>query len=559
MATEIVMEPSTDEEGHVLQSTELNGDFATVDPSVFSLEVAPGKDPRTHNLAVGRSLSPLIENGFNSSRYLDALPDVSVDQSSGPVSSHRSDSNSIGSNAFDPEPHEPRQMVSVTIPQTRFPPLPYASSRSGLVYDVRMRFHAEPLTSRQPDDIHPEDPRRIHEIYRELSEAQLVHDVTVDDSPNDYQMLRINAREATKHEILLVHERQHYEWVKSLLQKSDEELEVIAAISDSIYAHKFTYNCAKLSAGGAIEACKAVVVGQVKNAFAVIRPPGHHAEPYQPGGFCFFNNVCIAARVCQRDFPEKCRKILILDWDVHHGNGVQRAFYDDPNVLYVSIHVHRDGHFYPCTDYGDHKHFGTGAGEGKNVNVPWPCHGMTDGDYLLAFQQVVMPIAQEFDPDLVIISAGFDAAEGDELGQCHVTPAGYAHMTHMLMSLARGKVAVCLEGGYNLRSIAKSALAVTRTLMGEPPDRLLYADPTPAGVETVQLVIRSQSKYWACMYPKYESQLEGTIRKELCGERLHDIYRSYQSKEWWDSFQMTPLFINRDQLSKSFAREVLAT
>lgn len=555
MATEIAMEPSTDEENHILQSTEISADFETVDPSVFALDGVQEKDSIPHNLAPGRSLSPLIENGFTSSHYLRLPVDGAADESSSSVSSCESESVPEWS---DSDADNSRRLVSVTIPQTKFPPLPYASSRSGLVYDTRMRFHAEPTTSRKPDDIHPEDPRRIHEIYQELFKAQLVHDVTTDDSPNDFQMLRINAREATRKEICLVHERGHYDSVKNFVSLSDKQLQTIARDSDSIYIHKYTYNCAKLSAGGAIEACKAVVAGQVKNAFAVIRPPGHHAEPFQPGGFCFFNNVSIAAVVCQETFPDTCRKILILDWDVHHGNGVQRAFYDDPNVLYISIHVHRDGKFYPCTDYGDHKHCGKGRGEGKNVNIPWPSHGMKDGDYLLAFQQVVMPIAQEFDPDLVIISAGFDAAEGDELGQCHVTPAGYAHMTHMLMSLAQGKVAVCLEGGYNLQSIAKSALAVTRTLMGEPPDRLLSVDPTPAGIETVQLVIRHQSKYWACMYPKYETH-RGELRKELRGERLHDIYRSYQSKEWWDKFQMMPLFIHRNSISKSFEREVLAT
>ena len=551
------MDPSTEEEVQVLQSTELDGSFATVDPSVFALDAPPGKIS-LHDPTTGQSLSPILENGFAPSQYLGTA-DISRDQSLSPAYSRNNELDSTDVESLDSNPYEPKRLVSVLIPQLKFPPLPYSSSRSGLVYDVRMRFHAEPLASRQPDDIHPEDPRRIEQIYQELFDAQLVHDVNTNDSPTDYQMVRINAREATKQEILLVHEQHHYNFVKELMTKTDEELEAIAAQCDSIYAHKMTFVSAKLSAGGAIEACKAVVAGQVKNAFAVIRPPGHHAEPYQPGGFCFFNNVCIAAKVCQKDFPETCRKILVLDWDVHHGNGVQRAFYDDPNVLYISIHVHRNGHFYPCTDYGDHKHHGAGAGEGRNVNIPWPCHGMGDGDYLLAFQQVVMPIAQEFDPDLVIISAGFDAAEGDELGQCFVTPAGYAHMTHMLMSLANGKVAVCLEGGYNLRSIAKSALAVTRTLMGEPPDRLISVEPTAAGVETIHMVVREQSRYWKCMYPKVEAQNDSLVRKGLRGERMHDIYRYSQSREWWDSYSMTPLFIYREKLSKSFEREVLAT
>lgn len=200
-----------------------------------------------------------------------------------------------------------------------------------------------------------------------------------------------------------------------------------------------------LSAGGAIETCRAVASRQLKNAIAVIRPPGHHAEQNRPMGFCMFDNVAIAAKVCQIDYKQTCRKILIVDWDVHHGNGIQQAFYSDPNVLYISLHVHEDGRFYPAGPYGDHLHCGTGAGEGKNINVPWPTKGMGDADYMFAFQHVVMPVAYDFDPDLVIIAAGFDAAAGDQLGGCFVTPTCYAHMTHMLMSLAEGKLVVCLE------------------------------------------------------------------------------------------------------------------
>ena len=325
---------------------------------------------------------------------------------------------------------------------------------------------------------------------------------------------------------------------------------------DSVYLHHNTFECATLSVGGAIEACRAVVMGHVKNAIAVIRPPGHHAEHDEPAGFCFFNNVPIAARVCQDNFPEKCRKIFILDWDVHHGNGIQHAFYDDPNILYISLHVHKNGQFYPGKPDGDHLHCGEGLGIGKNVNIPWADHGMGDGDYMFAFQQVVMPIAAEFDPDFVIVSAGFDAAEGDKLGGCHVTPPCYAHMTHMLMSLAKGKIAVCLEGGYNLRSIAKSALAVTRTLMGEPPDRLDPIEPSPLGVSTVQLVMRQQSKFWKCMYPK---EMGKGSKGRVEGERLHDIIRAWQSKVMFDEFTMTSLFILREKISKSFENQVLAT
>lgn len=313
--------------------------------------------------------------------------------------------------------------------------------------------------------------------------------------------------------------------------------------------------CARLSAGGAIEACRAILNRQVKNAIAVIRPPGHHAEHQEPMGFCIFNNVPIAVKACQREFGEGCRKVLILDWDVHHGNGVQQAFYDDPNVLYISLHVHQDGKFYPPGNYGDHLHCGSGPGVGKNINIPWRTAGMTDADYLLAFQKIVMPIAQDFKPDLVVVSAGFDAAEGDMLGKCHVSPAGYAQMTHMLMSLAEGKVAVCLEGGYNLRSIAVSALAVTRTLMGEPPEPPTITHPTPSAVDTIEQVIRQQAKYWPCLYPRDPSKR----LRDQGGVRLHDVIREFQANQLWELCQMTELFIAHTKASKTFKNQVLAT
>lgn len=323
---------------------------------------------------------------------------------------------------------------------------------------------------------------------------------------------------------------------------------------DSVFLSKNTGLCSRLSAGGAIAACRAIWKGEVKNAVAIIRPPGHHAEHDAARGFCFFNNVPIAAKAMQKEFPE-CRKVLIVDWDVHHGNGIQEVFYDDPNVLYISLHVYSGGKFYPTGDYGDHLHCGEGAGVGRNVNIPWETAGMTDGDYLYAFQQVIMPIAQDFNPDMVIVSAGFDAAEGDMLGRCHVSPAGYAHMTHALMSLANGKIAICLEGGYNLRSIAISAAAVTRTLMGEPPHRLHSVHPLPGGVKTVQLVRRTQAKFWPCLFPRNQSE----ELRDFGADRMHDVIRAHQRDTLFHKFKMSSLFIARTKLSKSFEHQVLAT
>lgn len=447
----------------------------------------------------------------------------------------------------------------------KYESLPYSSGQTGLVYDVRMRFHVEAVPTE--DDIHPEDPRRIHVIFESLVNAGLAFkkDVT---APSTYLMGRIDARMVTEEEVRLVHTKDHWDWIQSISRMTDEDFESHPEQHpghrmDSIYLSRQTPFCAALSAGGAIEACRAVMLGKVKNVFAVIRPPGHHAEREDAKGFCFFDNVSIATKVCQREFGEACRKVFILDWDVHHGNGIQQANYDDPNVLYVSLHVHEKGRFYPELSYrdtrgpyGDHLHCGAGAGLGKNVNIPWSKKGMGDADYIYAFQQVVMPIATEFDPDLVIIAAGFDAAKGDMLGGCEVTPAGYAHMTHMLMSLANGRVAVCLEGGYNLDSIARSAIAVGRTLVGEPPERLENTAPTSSGVDDIKLVLRQQSRFWSCLYPKDPS---GRLVGPLHGQSMHDVVRQWQATTLFDEYEMSSLYVLRQNLYGSFGGQVLAT
>ena len=186
-----------------------------------------------------------------------------------------------------------------------------------------------------------------------------------------------------------------------------------------------------------------VARGENRNGFAVVRPPGHHAEADAAMGFCFFNSIALAARLLRHRMPHEMRRILIVDWDVHHGNGTQQAFYDDASVLYLSVHRHDDGNFFPGT--GGPAECGVGTGLGYNVNVAWsggvnPPLG--DAEYLAAFRTVVMPIARDFAPDIVLVSAGFDAAVGHPapLGGYVVSPACFGHLTRELMQLANGKV-----------------------------------------------------------------------------------------------------------------------
>ncbi|KAH8716962.1 hypothetical protein GQ44DRAFT_775716 [Phaeosphaeriaceae sp. PMI808] len=536
--------PMVDEDS-ILVSTELNGDamLRTVDPSKLGLKSSP--HVRNDQLPF-HSPSKAPSSSW------------SIAQVDNIYHAPRSASGRDSSRRTSKQRKSPEVRVA---PKPRVTVLPYASSKTGLVYDPRMRFHAELPNMTLMDDIHPEDPRRIHSIFEEIKQAGLVGSSgTLEDDKNEDHCWRIAIRPATKPEILMIHTEEHYDFVESLQYMTVGQLKDAAEELDSIYFNHATYECAKLAVGGAIEACKAVVQGAVRNAIAIIRPPGHHAESTQPSGFCIFNNVPIAARVCQEAYPEVCRKVLILDWDVHHGNGVQHAFYDDPNVLYISLHVYRDGNFYPNLPDGNLDYCGEGPGEGRNVNIPWADHGMGDAEYIYAFQQVVMPIATEFDPDLVIISAGFDAAEGDLLGGCFVSPACYGHMTHMLMQLAKGKLAVCLEGGYNLRSIARSALAVTRVLMLEPPDRLREDLPAPkdSAVNTIEQVKRYHSKYWKCLYPKHLDKADPGYKDAY---RLHEIIREWQSQRLAQEHAMTPLAlqITKAGLAQTFEHNVVAT
>ncbi|KAH7149759.1 histone deacetylase [Dactylonectria estremocensis] len=441
---------------------------------------------------------------------------------------------------------------------------------TGCCYDDRMKLHMNADFS--PNTHHPEDPRRIHEIFKAFKRMGLVYNGPaselariIKECPTRY-MWRIAARPATRDEICLAHSPDHLSWVESLEHMSTSELRELTRQYDqgreSLYVGSMSYPAAMLSAGGAIETCKNVVMGKVKNAFAVIRPPGHHAEFDVPMGFCFFNNVPVAVKVCQKDCPDICRKVLVLDWDVHHGNGVQNIFYQDPNVLYISLHVYQNGMFYPgkppnpMTPDGGIENCGSGPGLGKNINIGWHDQGMGDGEYMAAFQKIVMPVAKEFNPDLVVISAGFDAADGDELGGCFVSPGCYAHMTHMLMSLADGKVAVCLEGGYNLKAISNSAVAVARTLMGEPPPKMEIPKLNEEAARILAKVQAHQAPYWECMRPGVINVPEV---QTLNADRLHDVIRHAQRQVLQAKHSMVPLYVQREQLYKSFENQVLVT
>jgi len=240
-----------------------------------------------------------------------------------------------------------------------------------------------------------------------------------------------------------------------------------------------SYDAALLAAGSVMKGVDMLVAGEIDNGFALVRPPGHHAEKERAMGFCLFNNVAVAARHAQT--VHNLKKIMIVDWDLHHGNGTQYSFYDSSSVLYVSTHQFP---FYPGT--GALQEAGNESGEGYTINVPLP-GGLGDLEYAAIFNDIVGPVGRAYGPDLILVSAGFDIYHGDPLGSMSVKPAGFAYMTRVLVELAEqvcgGRVLVTLEGGYNLKGQRDGALAVLSELLGGPLDehgREFYLDDEAA-------------------------------------------------------------------------------
>lgn len=285
--------------------------------------------------------------------------------------------------------------------------------------------------------------------------------------------VRITGRPATEQELLRVHDQEYINKVRGTRGVQDEaELEKMSSAFEAVYFHPETYDLGLLAAGSGIELVSSVLQGHVRNGFAMIRPPGHHAMRSEACGFCFFNNVAIAAMHALEVLGQE--RILIIDWDVHHGQATQYTFDSDPRVMYVSIHRYEDGTFWPELIESDYHHVGLGPGRGFNVNFPLNQTGMNDKDYLSLFHNIILPLTYRFDPQMVLISAGYDAAIGCPEGEMRLSPAAYSHFTHSLMSLAEGKVVVFLEGGYCLPSLAESAALTLRSLLNDPVPAILH-------------------------------------------------------------------------------------
>ena len=292
---------------------------------------------------------------------------------------------------------------------------------------------------------HPESSRRLTAIVERLKASGLLEElVALPVAPAETKWLHT------------IHTPAYVERVRRSCEEGRRYLD-----SPDVPISPQSYDAAVTAVGAVLAAVDAVVQADVRNAFCAVRPPGHHALSDEAMGFCVFNNVAIATRYAQQ--KHDLSRILIVDWDVHHGNATQAAFFDDPNVLYFSVH---QWPFYPGS--GAEGEAGRGKGRGLTINVPLPA-GSNDGDYLEAFEGKLRPAALAFEPEFVLISAGFDAHENDTLGSMKVTTEGFGRLTRIVKQIAEqccaGRIVSVLEGGYGLDGLAASVEAHIRVLM----------------------------------------------------------------------------------------------
>jgi len=307
---------------------------------------------------------------------------------------------------------------------------------------------------------HPENAARLPAIQRAVEAA--VSNFQSRDRPSS--VITLPPQPATLEQLTRVHPARFVEALERLMAEAPGYIDYAPT-----YITPESFECARLAAGGVVRAVDAVLEGEAENAFALVRPPGHHATPAQAMGFCLFSNVAIAARHAQ---ARGCGKVMIVDFDVHHGNGTQAAFYADPSVLFISLH--QQG-IYPLTGEADET--GEGAGQGYTLNIPLPANaGDAAAEHVYA--QIIGPAAERFRPDFLLVSAGYDGHWRDPLASLQFTTTGFFHQVRALRALAQrhcgGKLVLALEGGYDREALAASVVASLHALLGHDsaPDPL---------------------------------------------------------------------------------------
>ncbi len=316
---------------------------------------------------------------------------------------------------------------------------PEVGIKTGVVFDDRFFDH-------QTDEGCPENTARMAVLKKRLQRPEI------------QKLFVLVAPEMAKDEaILMVHAKAYLEKIKATASHQG------TIIGGDISLCNASFDVAKLAVGGLLNLIRSVVEGRLLNGFVMARPPGHHAERSRAMGFCLFNNVAIGAMFARKVFGLK--RVLIADWDVHHGNGIQHMFEKDPDLLFFSTHQHPH---YPGT--GMFTETGKGPGEGRTINIPLP-GGFGDNEYVALYKTILEPVAKEFMPELILVCAGFDIHKDDPLGAMKVTPQGFAGLARVMLDMAdacsSGKVVFCLEGGYNPDALAESVEAILREMAGK--------------------------------------------------------------------------------------------
>lgn len=295
-------------------------------------------------------------------------------------------------------------------------------------------------------DGHPEHAGRIERIWQIFDDHKMLDD-----------LMALDVEPASVEQLTRVHDPRYIEHVRIAAEKGGGMLD------PDTYLLPLSYDVALRSTGGVLAVVDAVLTGKADNGLAAVRPPGHHATPTRAMGFCIFSNIAIAARHAQTHAP--VGRVLIVDFDVHHGNGTQDAFYDDASVLFVSSHQYP---FYPGT--GAVNEIGTGEGRGATINMPLRAGTGNEGFFSL-YEKVVWPVARRFKPDFMLVSAGFDAHWADPLAMLQLDLKGYGHLTRELIRMAQelceGRIVFVLEGGYDLDAVSYGMLNVALALMGK--------------------------------------------------------------------------------------------
>jgi acetoin utilization deacetylase AcuC-like enzyme len=361
--------------------------------------------------------------------------------------------------------------------------------QTGIVYDERYLEHItgqgameyppeRGLAHQMP---HPEAPERIKNVHSLITSSRFID-----------SLIQISPKIADPSVLELVHEKSYIDTVRELSESGGGRIEPTTPLSGR------SYEIALLAVGGCITGAEAILRGEVENVYALIRPPGHHASRAQGMGFCLFNNVAITAEYLKQEHG--LERVLIVDWDVHHGNGTQSIFYEDPSVMFFSLH--QDGNYPPQS--GTIEEVGKGKGEGFTINIPLP-PGTGDWGYVSAFREVVEPLCRQFRPEFILVSAGQDPSMVDPLGRMCVTYEGFEKMASIVKRLAQecclGRLLIAQEGGYNIVYQPYAVVTMIEALSGQKADlnkpysEFKYPE-TAYFKDNLQKVLSTQRRYW---------------------------------------------------------------